>query len=456
MFCSSKRSKQEDKMKTETITQEILVKRGGEPESFVLKGNICFSRDKDTMEVHENSYVVCKEGSCKGVFRTLPAEYQNLPCTDYGDRLIIPGLVDLHLHAPQYAFRGLGMDLELIDWLNTHTFKEEQKYAGLEYAKKAYEIFVEDLVKSGTTRACIFATIHNEATLLLMDRLEEAGIAAFVGKVNMDRNSPEYLCEADAKVSADDTEKWLEACVGRYTKVKPILTPRFTPSCTDELMERLSAIQKKYQLPMQSHLSENQGEIAWVSELCPDTAFYGQAYDKFGMFGGTCPTIMAHCVHSGEEEIELMRRQNVFVAHCPQSNTNLSSGVAPVRTYLDKGVKTGLGSDIAAGYSISIFRVMAEAVQCSKLRWRLLDQSLAPLRVEEVFFLGTKGGGEFFGKVGSFEEGYEFDALVLDDTNLKHPQELSVRERLERMIYLADDRNISAKYVQGQRIWDKR
>ena len=423
-------------------------------DTFTMKGNICFSRDKDTLEIHENSYVVCEEGICKGVFRALPEEYRHLPCTDYGDRLIIPGLVDLHLHAPQYAFRGLGMDLELIDWLNTHTFQEEQKYADPGYAGKAYEIFVEDLVKSGTTRACIFATIHREATLLLMDLLEKAGIAAYVGKVNMDRNSPEYLCETDAQTSADDTENWLEQCEGRYERVKPILTPRFTPSCTDELMGQLSKIQKKYRLPMQSHLSENQGEIQWVSELCPDTAFYGQAYDKFDMFGGACPTIMAHCVHSGEEEIELMRRQNVFVAHCPQSNTNLSSGVAPVRTYLEKGVKMGLGSDIAAGYSLSIFRAMADAVQCSKLRWRLTDQSLAPLKVEEAFFLGTRGGGEFFGKVGSFEDGYEFDALVLDDTTLRHPQELSVHDRLERFIYLSDDRNMTAKYVQGRKIFD--
>ena len=196
---------------------------------------------------------------------------------------------------------------------------------------------------------------------------------------------------------------------------------------------------------MQSHLSENFGEIQWVHELCPDTRFYGEAYDKYGMFGKRCPTVMAHCVHSTEEEIQLIKKNQVFIAHCPESNTNLSSGVAPVRKYLDLGIKVGLGSDVAAGSSLSMFKAMTMAIQCSKLRWRLSDQELTPLKVEEVFYMATRGGGEFFGKVGAFEKGYEFDAVVIDDSNLRHPQELGIKDRLERMIYLADDRNVIAK-----------
>ena len=289
--------------------------------TYAIKGNICYSVDKDRLSVAQSSYAVCEDGICAGVYETLPEEYRDVTCYDYGDKLIIPGLVDLHVHAPQYPFRGLGMDLELIDWLNAHTFVEEAKYKDMDYADKAYDIFTEDLVKSATTRACIFGTIHNEATLLLMKKLEEAGMIAYVGKVNMDRNSPEYLCEESDEKAAQDTEKWIEKC-GQFKRVKPILTPRFTPSCTDALMERLSKLQKKYKLPMQSHMSENFGEIAWVQELCPNTSFYGEAYAQFDMFGGDCPTIMAHCVHSGEEEIELMKKNQVFVAHCPESNTN--------------------------------------------------------------------------------------------------------------------------------------
>lgn len=420
--------------------------------TFALKGNICYSKDQNHLVIMENSYVVCEDGTCQGVFEKLPGQYQNIPCISYDDQLIIPGLVDLHVHAPQYPFRGLGMDMELIDWLNTNTFKEEQKYADLSYARKAYEIFVEDLMKSATTRANIFATLHNDATMLLMEMLEEKGFRGYVGKVNMDRNSPEYLCEESAEISAENTEKWITECRERFKCVKPILTPRFIPTCSDELMEKLSELQKKYNLPVQSHLSENIGEIQWVQDLCPDTEFYGEAYDQYGMFGGDAPTVMAHCVHSDEKEIELMKERKVFIAHCPQSNTNLSSGIAPVRQYLDMEIPMGLGSDVAGGHSLSILRAIGDTIQCSKLRWRLTDQTLAPLGVEEAFYLATKGGGAFFGNVGSFEPGYAFDAVVMDDSQLRHPQELSVRERLERLIYLADDRHVAAKFIEGQKV----
>lgn len=417
--------------------------------NFIMKGNIIFSKDKSELNVQKNAYLVCVDGLCAGVFETLPEKYQDLPCEDYEDCLIIPGMTDLHVHAPQYSYRGLGMDMELIDWLNAHAFPEESKFTDLEYAKRAYSIFVNDLVKNTTTRACIFATLHKEATLLLMELLEDSGMKAYVGKVNMDRNSPDILREESVEEASKITEQWiLEA--ERFDNVRQILTPRFIPSCSDELMREISRLQKKYELPMQSHLSENLGEIEWVKELCPDSKFYGDAYDQFELFGGECPTIMAHCVHSSEEEIALMKEKNVFVAHCPQSNTNIASGIAPIRIYLDKDMKVGLGSDVAGGAHLSIMRAMTDAIQCSKLRWRMYDQSLKPLNFEEAFYLATKGGGEFFGKVGSFEEEYEFDAVVLDDENLPHPQELSLKERLERIVYLGDDRNVKSKYVAGR------
>lgn len=417
----------------------------------IIKGHICYSTDKDTLHTVENGYLACERGKVKRVYESLPEEFEGIPIEDYGDRLIIPGLVDLHMHAPQYAFRGLGMDMELLDWLEAHTFPEEAKYKDLAYAREAYTYFVEDLKGGATTRACIFGTVHKEATTLLMELLEDAGIGAMVGKVNMDRNSPEYLCEESAEASALATVEWLEGIKDRFTLVKPILTPRFIPTCSDALMERLKDIQKQYKLPMQSHLSENQGEIAWVQELCPDTRFYGEAYAKFGMFGGDCPTVMAHCVSSNEAELALMKKNNVFIAHCPQSNENLSSGIAPVRKFLDMGIPTGLGCDVAGGHVTSIFRAMADAIQVSKLRWRLVDDTLKPLTVEEAFYMATMGGGAFFGKIGSFLEGYEFDAVVLDDTNLPHPQKLTVKERLERIVYFSDDRNIYDKYVSGVR-----
>ncbi|MBA4699961.1 MAG: amidohydrolase family protein [Ruminococcus sp.] len=421
---------------------------------FILKGNIVYSKSASELKVCEHGYLVCENGEVRGVYQTLPFEYGGIPVTDYEDRLIIPGLVDLHVHAPQYSFRGLGMDMELLEWLETNTFPEEAKFRDLEYAARAYKVFVENMKKGATTRACIFATVHRKATLLLMDMLEEAGLSTMVGKVNMDRNCPDYLGEASAVESAAETVEWVKDVLHKkYKYTRPILTPRFTPSCTDELMEKLKMVQMRYELPLQSHLSENTGEIAWVKELCPWSEFYGDAYDKFGLFGADCPTVMAHCVHSNEEEITRMKENGVFVAHCPESNINLSSGVAPVRRFLEEGLHVGIGSDVAGGSTENLFAAMSHAIQASKMRWRLMDDSLKPLTVEEVFYMATKGGGEFFGKVGSFEPGYEMDAVILDDSRLEHPQPLDVKKRLERMIYFSDDREIFAKYVRGKRLF---
>lgn len=420
---------------------------------FILKGNIVYSKNKDELRILKDHYLISESGLVKGVFEKVPPEYAQVSVSDYGECLIIPGLTDLHVHAPQYTFRAMGMDMELLEWLETNTFPEEAKYQDLEYARRAYRIFTDNLKRSATTRACIFGTIHRDATLLLMDQLEQSGLVTYVGKVNMDRNCPDYLREESAEESGIQTVEWIKDVLHKkYQNTMPILTPRFTPSCSDELMENLKKIQMYYQIPVQSHLSENPGEIAWVKELCPWSEFYGDAYDRFGLFGADCKTVMAHCVYSGKEERQRMKENGVFIAHCPESNMNLSSGVAPVRTFLKEGLHVGIGSDVAGGSTENLFKAMALAIQASKLRWRMQDDSLKPLTLEEVFYIATKGGGEFFGNVGSFEPGFELDAVVLDDTRIVHSQNLDVRARLERMIYLADEREVRAKYARGRKI----
>ena len=422
--------------------------------SFILKGNLCYSETKDRLSVTEQGYLVCCEGISRGVFPVIPDKYQNLPVTDYGDRLIIPGMTDLHVHAPQYPFRGIGMDLELLDWLNTHTFPEESRYADPEYAEKAYRIFVEDLRKSASTRAVIFGTIHLPATEFLMKELDASRLVTYVGKVNMDQNCTDDLRETDAHVSLESTAAWLRETSGKYPNAHPILTPRFAPTCSGPLLEGLGKLQKEYGLPVQSHLSENLSEIAWVQELFPWSSCYGNVYEHYGLFGGDVKTVMAHCVHSSDQEVELMKKNGVYVAHCPQSNINLSSGIAPIRRYLEAGIPTGLGTDIAGGANMSMFRCMADAIGVSKLYWRLADQNRKPLTMEEAFFLATKGGGSFFGKTGSFEEGYEVDALVLDDTGIRTTKELSTKERLERYIYLAEEGGrLVGKYAAGKELF---
>lgn len=423
-------------------------------DSFVIRADICYSASPQSLALYPDGWLVCVEGRSAGVFRALPEKYAGLPVLDCDHSLVVPGLTDLHVHAPQYAFRGQGMDLELLDWLERYTFPEESKYASLDYADQAYRRFVEDVKRGPNTRACVFATIHRSATIRLMDLLEESGLCAMVGKVNMDRNCPEGLREVSAAASAQSTRTWLERIEGRYSRTRPILTPRFIPSCTDELMRELGRIQRQYGLPVQSHLSESRSEIAWVRELCPTAESYGHAYHSFGLFGGpVCPTVMAHCVYSDGEEAALLKEQGVFIAHCPASNTNLASGIAPVRRFLRDGLRVGLGSDVAGGTHTSIFRAMADAIQVSKLRWRLADQSLEPLTVSEAFYLGTLGGGAFFGKVGSFAPGYEFDALVIDDARYTPREQMDLETRLERTVYLSDERDIRHKFVRGGRLF---
>ncbi|MDE5868094.1 MAG: amidohydrolase family protein, partial [Anaeroplasmataceae bacterium] len=175
--------------------------------NYVLKGDICYSKDLKTLECIKDGYLVCVDQKSMGVFESLPEEYKNLPIKDYKNHLIVPGLIDLHLHAPQFPFRGSKMDLELLDWLKENAFLEEMKYSDLEYAKKSYKIFVEAMKKSATTRACIFASRHKDATKLLCEMLEQTGLITYVGKVNMDREAPEALLDKSVEEYIKETEE---------------------------------------------------------------------------------------------------------------------------------------------------------------------------------------------------------------------------------------------------------
>lgn len=421
-----------------------------ENEIKILKGNIVFTKNSEKFNILEDGYIIVKGKYIQGVYEVLPEQYKNIKIEDYKDKLIIPGLIDLHTHASQFNMKGIGYDKELIPWLEEYIFPEETKFKDISYAEKVYKEFVNELYNEGTTRTVIFATVHNEATDILMNLIEERGLCAFVGKVNMDRNCPESLRE-ESDDSIIKTIKWMENCSGKYKLVKPIITPRFVPSCTSELMNKLGFVAVNENIPVQSHLSENLSEIQWVKELHPDKKNYSEVYNGFNLFGQT-KTIMAHCVHLTEEEIELMIKNEVMIAHCPTSNTNLSSGISPINKLLKRKIQIGLGSDIAAGESLSMFSVMAEAIKVSKLRSVCLQENEKPLTLQEVFYLATKGGGKFFGKVGSFEKDYEFDALIIDDEDLWKLNKGNIEERIERLIYLGGSGNIAERYVCGRKI----
>ncbi|QNL43501.1 amidohydrolase family protein [Oscillibacter hominis] len=429
---------------------------------FALKGAIIHTPDPKRFTIVDDGYLVCQNGLVQGVYEKLPEEFQGIPVRDYTGKLIIPGMADMHIHAPQYGFRGLGMDLDLDSvwntWFETYSLPEESHYADLGYADMAYEKFVGDLLKTTTTRLCIFGTIHRPATELLMDKLAEKGFAAYVGKLNMDRNSIEGLQETTEE-SLSETRKWLEETVNRHPYVKPMVTPRYTPSCTDACMEGLQKLVEEFNVPVQSHLSEGLDEIEWVKELKPEIEFYGQAYDMYGMLGGGVPTVMAHCVYPTDAEFEMMsQRKNLWVAHCPQSNLHSSGSGAPIRRYLEAGVHVGIGCDMAGANTLNLFRAIADATTASKVYWAANERRGDPfaqktyLSLSEAFYIATKGGASFWGKAGSFEEGSLFDAVVIDDSSLADFNQRSVRQRLERVIQQSDDRHVAAKFINGRQV----
>ena len=415
----------------------------------IYKAHILYTKEQNRFEVLENGYVaVSDDGHVKGVATDLSAlADEEAEVVDFGDRLLIPAMNDLHVHASQYRNQGIAMDLELLPWLQNYTFPEEVKYADTAYAERMYRRFVHDLWRFGTMRACVFATTHTESTRLLMRLFREAGMGALVGKVAMNRNCPEGLKESVKEmVQGYETliEEWRRS---EDSLVRPIITPRFIPSCTPEMLHACGHLAAKYQLPVQSHLSENKDEIAWVQSLEKESTCYGDAYDRYGLFGQT-PTVMAHCVWTAEKELALKKHRKVVVAHCPTSNFNVASGMAPIRKFLDEGLKVGLGSDISGGHDLSIFRMMVYAIQVSKMHYQK-NHHRPFLSLSEAFWLATKSAGSFFGRVGSFEPGYEFDALVIDDSDLNFDN-YSLLERLERYIYLGDDRQIVHRFCRGK------
>ena len=413
----------------------------------VYKAHILFTKEKDHFEVFENGYIAVEDGIVLGVASNLKdLGCEGVEVTDFGNRLLIPAMDDMHVHAPQVHNQGVAMDLELLPWLQNYTFPEESKYADVHYAERMYRRFIHTQWLFGTMRSVVFATMHTDSTRVLMKLYQEAGMGAMVGKVGMNRNCPDTLTE-DVDAYVEGQEALIAEFGDDNALVRPIITPRFVPSCTPELLKACGELASKYQLPVQSHLSENTSEIAWVAELEKESTSYGDAYNRYGLFGQT-PTIMAHCVWTNGGELELMKKNKVMVAHCPTSNFNLSSGLAPVRTFLDEGLPIGLGSDISGGHDLNMLRMLVYAIQVSKMHYQH-DKSKAFLTLPEIFWIATKSAGSFFGKVGSFEPGYEFDALVIDDEVL-HPDEYSLLHRLERFIYVGDDRQILHRFCRGQ------
>ena len=414
----------------------------------LFRGHILYSKSREELAVFENSYLAVEDGIIKGVYETLPQALKGLPVQDFGERVIIPAFSDLHVHAPQYPQRALAMDLLLNDWLNSYTFPLEARYADPDFAHAVYDAFVEDLIANGTLHACIFGTIHPEATGYLLEKLEEKGLSAYVGKVNMDKASPEYLCET-TEDSLRRTEEFLEKYAHSRT-ARPILTPRFAPTCSQKLLDGLGILGRKYQTGVQTHIVESRWEAAQALLDFPDASCDMEIYEKAGLLENG-PVVMAHFLYPSEEDIRILKKYHGFAVQCPDSTANIIAGIMRNSYLADLGVSLSLGSDIAGGHHIGVYSQVAKSVQLSKLKWLYEPEGNRPIDFPKAFYMATKQGGEIFGRVGSLEKGYRFDALVID--NLSDPfLKLSPRQVVERFCHIGTKDQIAERYLNGKRI----
>ncbi|WP_297235586.1 amidohydrolase family protein [uncultured Flavonifractor sp.] len=413
---------------------------------MILKGTFLHTPALGELEIRPNAFLVTDRARVVGLYDALPPEYEGQPVTDWGDALIIPAFTDLHIHAPQIINRGIGYDKELLPWLETYTFPAEGRFGDLSFAERAWKAFLNHLWAVGTLRFSAFTTIHKEAAWRLMELTEQSGLRGLIGKVNMDRNSPDDLKE-DTMASLADTEELICRSREKLRHTGFILTPRFVPSTTPMLMDGLGVLAERYSLPVQSHLSENPSEVAWVAQLHPDIPTYTQVYEDYGLLPQG-RTIMAHAIHLSDREKNLLREKEVMLAHCALSNTNLSSGIMPLRQNLALNLRCCVASDVAGGHTANLARSITATVQTSKLNW-LHHPDQSSLSLTEAFYLATRGAGSFFGDVGAFLPGFEFDALVLRPSALDALVERTPFERLEQFLYDGDDRNIAARYCAG-------
>ena len=414
---------------------------------LIIKGNIISADSFNNISIYENGYIVAEDGVIREVTGKLDRKYGSDTVTDYKDALIMQSFTDMHLHAPQYPMLGMGLDMSLLEWLNTYTFPTEAYFRDEGFARSAYSMLAKELIRNGTTRVVMFSSIHRKATLILMEELDKAGITGYVGKVNMDRNGGRDL-EEETGESIRETLKWLDEC--KWENIKPIITPRFTPSCTNELMQALGKIAEERNLPIQSHLSENVSEQEWVSSLHPDCSHYYMTYEKYGLWNGR--TVMAHCVWSDEEERKAMKESGVWAVHCPSSNITLTSGYAPVKEMIREGMNIALGSDIAGGDSLSMFSNTVSAIKSSKARHMMLEGKPDFLTVEEAFYLASSAPAAFFGEKPGFAAGNPLNAIVLTDSSLPSVRRLSVKERFERSIYRREPHAVKAVYSNGKKV----
>lgn len=410
------------------------------------KGNIIFTKTKEEFTTIEKGYILVDD---EGRVVSCQQQKPDADCEiiDYGDQLIIPGFTDCHVHASQMPTIGIGYNTELIEWLDTLTIPQEIRLHDSEYAKRVYADFADQLLKYGITHSIIMTTIHGASATILIDELIKTGLKAYVGKVCEDCNTLPDATE-DTQQSIHDSEQFILENINKSTKVKPIVTPTLAMLCTRPLMKALARQAEQYGLPVQMHLSENKSEIDFTLKFFGDCQDFTETYQKADLMNKP-QTMVAHSIHLSDREKQVLKENQILVGHCPQSNLNLLSGVMKLAEYNDMGIRVGLGSDLAGGHTLNMFLNMVAAIQEGGMHY--VNQTYhRPVTAAEAFYCATKAGGSFFGRTGSFEPGYAFDALVIDDSDAQKYNTFTLKQRAERMIYCSDDRNIVHVYVDGK------
>lgn len=382
---------------------------------------------------------------------------------------MLPGFIDLHVHAPQWAQSGTALDIPLYDWLHTYTFPLEAKFSDLDFARNVYEDLVGTLLANGTTTALYFATIHKDASLLLAEICVSKGQRGLVGKVVMDDpgQNPAYYRDADCESALADTEQFILAVKRLASAAKqgvyPVVTPRFIPSCTDEVLRGLGELAAKHDTHIQSHCSESDWAHGYVEKrLGKRDAF---ALHEFGLLRDK--SVMAHCNFLNEEDAALFAETGTAISHCPISNAYFAGSVIPIRRWLAKGVDAGLGSDLSGGFSPSLYDNAKQAVISSRMLEDGVNAALpaedrgvpeSRISIGEAFYLATAGGGDSLSlPIGRLEEGYAWDVQIVDTAvpGAKLPifdTRESQHDIFQKIMYLIRPEHIREVWVQGEKV----
>ncbi|KAL4250619.1 Metallo-dependent Hydrolase [Abortiporus biennis] len=346
----------------------------------------------------------------------------------------IPTFCDLHLHAPQFLYQGTGLHLSLMEWLNEYAFKAEERIDGDEIlSKKVYKRLARRLIENGTGAVVLFGTIREETNLILAEAMLEAGLRAYVGKLSMDKSSRETYIESSAKQALSSASSFADRCEELVRKkpqhkrlVKPILTPRFVPTCSDELLKGLGRLSDSRGLWIQSHMAEAHDQVKWVREERGVEDI--EVFERSGLL--TPRTIQAHCTFLDPPSLSHVAELGTSIAHCPLSNAYFSAEPFRLRESLDQKVKVGLGTDIAGGYNLDIMSSMRQAVAISRMREgsRVManekgkekgkDSGNQVLSIDwkEALYLATTGGARAMGLptgTGTIEVGAPFDVQMI-------------------------------------------